>query len=62
MTIRTMQYVYDAVGNRTKVIDPDSRTTYYTCDKVNRLTGISVNPDSKSADYYFDKRGIFEGI
>ena len=45
MTTRTTQFFYDALGNRTKVIDPDSRTTYYTYDKVNRLTGISVDPD-----------------
>jgi YD repeat-containing protein len=44
MTTRMTQFFHDAVGNRTKVTDPDSRTTYYTYDKVNRLTGIPVNP------------------
>jgi YD repeat-containing protein len=57
MAGRTTQFFYDAVGNRTEVIDPDRRTTYYTYDKVNRLKGISVSPDSKSADYYFDAIG-----
>lgn len=58
MATRTTQFFYDAVGNRTKVVDPDLRTTYYTYDKDNILTGISVDPDAKSSDYYFDARGL----
>ena len=40
---KTVQYGYDASGNRSQVIYPSGRTLDYTYDGINRLTDIEQN-------------------
>jgi YD repeat-containing protein len=37
----TVQYVYDAASNRTRMIDPQHLETFYTYDALNRLSNLS---------------------
>jgi RHS repeat-associated protein len=48
---RIIQYQYDAAGNRTAMITPDSRTIAYTYDFNNLLTGITT---TDVGDFTFD--------
>jgi YD repeat-containing protein len=74
-TLIENRFEYDSRGNRTKMIEafglPEARTTVYTYDKANRLTGkisgfvSTLNPDTMAistgisvAEYYtYDVRG-----
>jgi YD repeat-containing protein len=38
---QTVQYVYDAASNRTRLLDPQHLETFYTYDALNRLTDLS---------------------
>ena len=49
----SMNYVYDAVGNRTRRTDYNGAITNYTFDDLNRLTTISY-PDTTTASYGYD--------
>ncbi len=49
----SMNYVYDAVGNRTQRTDYNGSVTNYTYDDLNRLTTISY-PDTTMASYAYD--------
>src|SRR5262249_29869228 len=37
----TVQYVYDAASNRTRMIDPQHLETFYSYDALNRLSNLS---------------------
>lgn len=47
---------YDAVGNRTTLIDPEGGVFTYTYDNVNRLSTL-INPDSKTVTAQYDAAG-----
>jgi YD repeat-containing protein len=45
------QYGYDAASNRVTLTDPQSGTTHYTYDTLNRLTGLN---DFQSHNFTFN--------
>jgi RHS repeat-associated protein len=49
-------YAYDAVGNRTGVIDPNDHTTSYAYDAGDHLTTVTA-PDSSTTVYGYDNAG-----
>lgn len=53
---KTISYEYDAVGNRTKLIDQDNGETLYTYDDANRLTAIT-NALGETTSYIYDGAG-----
>jgi len=53
--IRTIQYTYDAAGNRVKREDSVEGTTIYSYDNMNRLLSEVINGDITS--YTYDQRG-----
>lgn len=50
---KTVSYEYDAVGNRSAMIDPDGGRTEYEYDALNRLTALS-DPGSNTWTYAYD--------
>jgi RHS repeat-associated protein len=51
----TVMYQYDALGNRTQMVDPTGTTTY-SYDALNRPTSITF-PGSKTVGYGYDAAG-----
>jgi RHS repeat-associated protein len=52
----TLQYTYDALGNRISLILPGSKTVQYTYDALNRLASI-IDPNNKTTTYAYDSVG-----
>ena len=52
----TVQYEYDAVGNRTAVVNPNGGRTTYTFDVLNRLLG-EHDPLGNGSSYTYDENG-----
>ncbi|MCC6174086.1 MAG: hypothetical protein IT305_02175 [Chloroflexi bacterium] len=54
----TMQTTYDANGNRASVVDQLGRTTSYSYDRLNRLTGIDyADAATPDVSYTYDANG-----
>lgn len=49
----TLTYVYDASGNRRRMIDSQTGATNYTYDALNRLTAIT-NPAQQTVSFEYD--------
>ena len=52
----TLQYTYDALGNRMSLILPDGKTILYAYDALNRLASIT-DPNNKITTYTYDSVG-----
>ena len=50
-------YVYDAVGNRTRLTDANDVSTTYVYDDANRLTAILYPPPEPSVSFAYDDAG-----
>ena len=57
-TVRTLTYLYDAEGNRTRITHPDGNYFLYAYDGMDRLTGILENGSTSviSQTYGIDGR------
>ena len=50
---RTLSYLYDANGNRTRLTDPDGKVTLYAFDGLNRPTSVAIGGGGVTAYSYF---------
>jgi RHS repeat-associated protein len=57
---RTVTYAYDAVGNRTSVVDSASTTTTYTVNNLNQYTSVGVVVPVYSDEGYLIEYGDWE--
>ncbi|RLG33490.1 hypothetical protein DRN97_04920 [Methanosarcinales archaeon] len=57
----TIQYEYDAVGNKIKVTDPMDGVTRYQYDSMNRVISI-INPYSETTTFSYDSMGRITSI
>ncbi|NOK83642.1 MAG: hypothetical protein GFH27_549305n218 [Chloroflexi bacterium AL-W] len=55
------QFVYDAVGNLTRLTDPRSYETTFTYDAANRVES-STDPLDRTSSYTYDARGLVERL
>ena len=53
---KRIQYRYDAVGNRTAMVDPDGRRTTYSYDNQNRISQIRNALDERTT-FVYDANG-----
>jgi RHS repeat-associated protein len=50
---RTLSYLYDANGNRTRLTDPDGKVTLYAFDGLNRPTSVAIAGAGVTTYSYF---------
>ncbi len=55
---RTLQYAYDAQGNRTQMTDPFGVVTNYQYDARNRLKAVGQDPANWDAAYQYKKNNL----
>ncbi len=53
---KRIQYRYDAVGNRSLMIDPDGGRTTYSYDSLKRIKSL-INPQGERTSYSYDADG-----
>jgi len=59
----TTRYAYDAVGNRTQVIDANNQTITYTYDAINRNMKIDYGTSAVTYEYdAISNRKVMTGL
>ena len=53
---KTVSYQYDAIGNRSLMIDPEGGRTTYVYDSLNRISSL-INPQGERTSYSYDANG-----
>ena len=59
---RTLQYDYDANGQRRQLTDPFGGNVYYRYDTRNRLTGVGTAADDDEATYTYASNGLLTNV
>ena len=58
---KTVKYSYDAVGNRTQIMDAEERVMQYQYNDLNQLTAFT-DPDGNMTEFEYEKAGQISKI